>query len=114
MSSEELYTVNVQNQGERYLSCIAEAMDCSDAGEMTRHVQEAIPVGQSLMDDLEELLDSTEDADISEKIAQAMHQIGLAVDQTYDSLESSQEELPELINQIHRHAERALDYIYQI
>jgi hypothetical protein len=114
VSDAEVYVVNVQDEADRYISHIEEALSSVDSDEIRQHIREAIPVGQTLMDALEDLLNSTEDPDMADRAEEAMHHLGMSLDEADRALESPDEDIEDILSEMRRYAEHTALSVSQL
>jgi len=108
---EQVRLLNAQNQASQYMRRIDEAMAADDPVEMKQHVQEAIPFGQNALDHLDDALSMTEDPDVADRVEEAMHHLGLSMDQGDQALDASEEEMEDFVAEMRKHAQQSTVYL---
>lgn len=114
VSEDELQLIGAQEDGDRYLRRIFEAISADSPDEARRQVQEALNFGDSMMDSLEEALTISEDPEGADLIEDAMQNLGLSMDLGEQIMDAGDEELDDLLSEMRRYAEQAADRVSQL
>ena len=111
MGEEQTFMMSAQEQADRYITHIDEALASGDPLEMRHHIQEAMPYGQMIIDNLEDALNETEDPDVVDRIEEAMDHLSISMEQGDQALEMLEDEMPDLLMEMRRHAEQSTSFL---
>lgn len=114
MSEVDYVVMDVQDETERYLYHIEEALGSSDVVETRRHVQESTLAAQSIIENLEELMNSTEDPDVADSVEEAVQHLVMSIDQADLAMDVSEDEIEDILLEMRRHAERACALVSEL
>jgi len=111
VADEQMRLVNAQDQANQYTRQIDQAMASGSPDEMRQHIEEAMAFGQNALDHLDGALSMTEDPDVADRVEEAMHHLGLSMDQGDQGLDASEDEIEDFISEMRRHAQQSTLYL---
>ena len=111
MADEHAFLIIAKDQTNQYLHLVDEAMASVDPDEMRRHIQDVMPFGQMMIDNLEEALSVTEDSEVADCIEEAMYHMVVSMDQGDQGLDVTEDEMLDFVSEMRKHAEQSATYL---
>lgn len=108
---QEIDLTGACDYGEQYLRMIDEAANAEEPDDTRMCIGDALMVGQSVLDLLEDGIAKQTEVEHLDRLEASLHQFILSMDTAEQAIEISDDDLCDLVAEMRRYAERAMDML---